>query len=283
MISRVISRTRPRRVASSGVWYLCMCALGAIFVFPFVWMVLTALKPSGEIYAFPIKWIPSRWNWNVFADTIGAVPFWLYVKNTAIITLTSVCGTVISASLVAYGFARMAFKGRNVLFVVLVFTMAIPYQVTIIPLFVLYSKIHMINTFWPLILPNWFAPAFYVFLLRQFFMALPRDLEDAAFVDGCTRLGAWWRIILPLSRPALVTVVVLSFVAHWNDFFGPLVFLNNSSLYTLSVAITSFQSAESTNWNMTMALAIMMILPCVVLFFALQRYFVEGITMSGMK
>jgi multiple sugar transport system permease protein len=200
-----------------------------------------------------------------------------------VITALSTLGTVLSSALVAYGFARFRFKGRNVLFMVLLSTMMLPGQVTMIPVFVMWNKLHLVDTFAPLILPSWFASAFSVFLFRQFFMTISRELDEAAMIDGCSYFGIWWRIILPLSRPAIITIVILSFIDGWNDFMGPLIYLNSLRHYTVSIALNMFQDQFYTRLDLLMAASLIHIVPVIALFFAAQRYFIKGISMTGLK
>lgn len=265
------------------VWYVGLSLLGIIFLLPFFWMLSTAFKRPGDVFVYPIKWIPDPIVWRNFADAWKVAPFTKFLQNTMVITAFCMVGEIISCSLAAFAFARIPFKGRDTLFVVLLATMMLPPQVTLIPTFIIFSKLHWVNTFLPLIVPSWFTRPFYVFLLRQFFLSIPVELEDAARVDGSSRLRTWWEIFIPLSRPALATVLIFSFIAHWNDFFEPLIYLNSQSKQTLTLGLTTLRDAYSTQWHWMMAIAILMVLPCLALFFMFQNYFVEGITMTGTK
>ena len=218
------------------------------------------------------------------AWTALPLSFEFFVLNTFTITIISIIGQVLSCSLVAYGFARFRFSGRQVLFLLLLSTMMLPSQVTMIPVFLIWNKVGAIDTFAPLTIPAFFAQnAFFVFLLRQFFLQIPRELDEAAMMDGCGPLRIWWTVILPLSKPALTTVAVLAFIGHWDDFFGPLIYLNSMENYTVSLALRLFQDQNGTEFHLLMAAALLHIIPVVILFFVAQRYFVKGIAMTGMK
>jgi ABC-type glycerol-3-phosphate transport system permease component len=225
-------------------------------------------------------------QWSNFAAAWNSLPlpFHWFLLNTYTITVLNVTGQLLSCSLVAYGFARFRFPGRGPLFLLLLSTMMLPSQVTMIPLFMMWSKAHAVDTFIPLTVPSFFATsAFSVFLLRQFFMGLPRELDEAAMIDGCGPLRIWWQIIMPLSRPALITVGVLAFLGSWDDFLGPLIYLDSLRNYTVSLALRLFQDQYGTDFSLIMAAALVHIVPVVVLFFFAQRYFVKGIAMSGLK
>ncbi len=257
----------------------------ALFIFPFFWTVTTALKTLEQANAYPPVWLPRPVMWSNFVEawTIMPQPFHVFVLNTYVIAFFSTLGTVLSSSLVAYGFARFRFKGRDVLFLVMLSTMMLPAQVTMIPIFVMWNKLHLVDTFVPLILPSWFAGAFSVFMLRQFFMTISRELDEAAMIDGCSYFGIWWRIIMPLSRPAVITIVILTFIGGWNDFMGPLIYLNDLRKYTVSIALNMFQDQFYTRLDLLMAASLIHIMPIVVLFFAAQRHFIKGIAMTGLK
>jgi multiple sugar transport system permease protein len=207
----------------------------------------------------------------------------LYAKNTVIITGMSVIGVLLSSPLVAYGLARIDWKGRDVLFLLIVSTMMVPYQVTMIPVYLLFNSLGWINTYLPLTVPSYFGNAFFIFLLRQFFMTIPRELSDAARIDGCSELTIYARIILPLAKPSLAVVALFQFIWVWNDFLGPLIYLKDQTSYTLSLGLQQFQSGYQTEWALLMAAASMMTLPIIILFFLTQRTFIQGITLTGIK
>lgn len=283
MVSFLKSK-RTRTILFKFILYI-ICSVGSIlFLLPFVWMVVTSLKDSPAVFSFPPKWIPKPIYWRNYKTAWTLLPFTRFLINTCIITFTCIIGQTLSASLVAYGFARIPFKGNRVLFIILLSTLMLPAQVTMIPTFLIFKALHWIDTFKPLTVPAFFGGgAFFIFLLRQFFLTIPRELDEAATIDGCNRFHIFYKIILPLSKPALATVVVFSFIGHWNDFMGPLIYLNSEQNYTLSVGLNLFQGYYTTAYNLLMAASLIVLLPVLVIFFFAQRYFIEGITLTGIK
>lgn len=269
---------------SNLIWLIVVSILAGIFIFPLIWIFSTALKTRDQLFVYPPILIPKPIAWDNFIKAVKAIPFVLYLKNTVIIVIFNLIGDILSSSLVAYGFSRIDWPGRDVLFFVLLGTMMIPYHVTLIPLFIIYRQIGWVNTFLPLTVPAFFATAaFHVFLLRQFYNTIPKDLSDAAYIDGCSDFRIWWQIILPLAKPALVTVGIFNFINHWNDFLGPLIYLQEDKKYTLSIGLYAFRNEFGTDWNLMMAAAILMVIPLIVLFLSAQRVFVSGITLTGLK
>ena len=261
-----------------------LALLGALaFLVPFLWALSTSLKPSYQIFADPPIWIPSPALFSNYTQAMTELPFARYFANTSIVTFSAMLGDVLVSTLVAYGFARMRFPGRDLLFLILLGTMMLPMQVTMIPIFIIFRSFGWIDTFLPLIVPAYFGSPFYIFLLRQFFLTIPGDLEDAAFIDGATHAQTLWRIFVPLSLPAMATVAVFSFMHHWQDFFMPLIYLNSKELKTVSLALQMFRAEFSTDWNLMMAAAVTTSIPCLLLFFFAQRYFISGIVMTGLK
>jgi len=263
------------------VVFLLAIAGAAVMLLPLAWLVSSSLKPDDQLFVYPPVWIPRYLNWPNYVNAWNYAPFAMYLTNTLIITVFSLIGTLISSSLVAYGFARGQFPGRDLLFGILLSTMMLPGIVTLIPLFLIFKALNWINTFLPLIVPSYFATPFYVFLLRQFFLGLPRDLDDAAYVDGASTLQVLVQVILPLAKPALASVAIFSVTFHWNDFLAPLIYLNDQSMYTLALGLYSFLSEHTAQWGYLMAASTLMILPMVVLFFFAQRTFIQGIVTSG--
>src|SRR5579884_3035590 len=261
--------------------YAVLIAVGVVFMLPFAFMVTTALKPADQIFELPFNLLPHVLTLRNFPDALTAVPFWQFALNTIIVTGTALVGETLVSAVVAYGFARMRFVGRDFWFLVVLATMMLPSQITLIPLFILFKNLGWLDTLLPLMVPPIVGGApFYIFLLRQFFMTIPRDLEDAAKIDGSSSFGILVRIFLPLSRPALASVVIFSFMFHWNDFFTPLVYLTSTKRKTLALGLQMFQGEYQNSWNLMMAAAVVVLLPCVVVFLLAQRHFVEGITMS---
>lgn len=276
-----------RRVKKKGPWilhYLVMILVAGVMLAPFVWLVLSSLKTADQVFTTPPTWIPRPVQWSNYTDAFKSMPVLLYTRNTLLITLLCIIGYLTSGSLVAYAFSRMRWPGRDVFFFILLATMMLPAQVTIIPLFVIFRKLHWINTYYPLVVPSYLTGwPFFVFLLRQFFLAIPNDLSDAARVDGAGHFGTYWRILLPLSKPALATVAIFAFLLHWNDFFGPLIYLTEDAKSTLALGLAVYAGKHPSEWSILMAVSIVMLIPTVLVFFFCQRYFVEGITLTGMK
>jgi ABC-type glycerol-3-phosphate transport system permease component len=271
------------RVRRVGV-IVMLCFGAALFSIPFLWTVSTALKTNEQVFAVPPQWIPNPFQWENFKRAWTELPFPVFVQNTIFVTILATIGQVFTASLVAYGFARFKWRGRNVLFYLMLSTMMLPSQVTMIPVFLLWRQFNLIDTFAPLVAPAFFGGgAFTIFLLRQFFMTIPRELDEAAMLDGANPFMIWWRILLPLSRPALITVVLFSFIGHWDDFMGPLIYLNSMEKYTVSIGLRMFQDQFGTQLELLMAAALIHILPTIILFFVAQRYFIKGIALTGLK
>jgi ABC-type glycerol-3-phosphate transport system permease component len=261
-----------------------LLTLGAIaFGLPFFWMLSTSLKPIEDVFIIPIKWIPNPIKWNNYIEALTIFPFGRYFINSTKITLLSIIGHLISCTLAAYGFARIPFKGRELLFFLLLGTMMLPSQVTIIPIFIIFKKLGWVNTHLPLYVPSFFGGAFYIFLLRQYFMTIPVELEEAAIMDGCGYLRIFWNIYLPLSKNALITVIIFSFMGSWNDFFRPLIFINSPDKFTIPLGLAGFRSEMGNYWHYLMAASVVAVIPCILLYFFFQRYFIEGITLTGLK
>ncbi len=276
-----------RRVGRAIV-YLLTLILGIMFMLPFFWTVVSAFKTPIELYVFPPTLWPMKPQPRNFVRIFEVVPFARWAWNSIYIAFFNVVAEVLVASAVAYGFSRYRFKGRNVLFILLLSTMMLPAYVTIIPAFLMYRVLGWIDTHMPLIVPSFFGGgAFNVFLLRQFFMTIPMDFDEAAYVDGASSFTIFWKLILPLSRPALSTVAIFAFLGSWNNFLGPLIFLNNAPKYTLPLAITYFRvvpmEGSEPRDHLLMAASVTVTMPAVILFFAAQRYFISGIVMSGLK
>ncbi len=264
--------------------YAALVAVAAVMVLPFLWMLSTSLKGPAGVFAIPPQWIPDPVRPENYAAVFERMPFLVYLRNSAVVTLLTIAGTVLSSSLVAYAFACLRWPGRDGLFVLVVATMMLPLQVIMIPLFVLFREFGWLNTFKPLIVPAFLGGgAFNIFVLRQFFRTIPRELFDAARMDGASEWRIYWSVALPLARPALVTVAVLTFMFAWNDFMGPLIYLSDPLKNTLALGLALFVGQHQTDWGVLMAASILMMLPVVALFFLFQRYFIQGFTTSGLK
>ena len=276
---------RVSRHLKSFWWiYLILIVVGVLLMAPLVWLVSSSLKDQGKIFTIPPAWIPRPARWANYREVFRQIPFGRFYWNSAIVTFFATTGNVVSASLVAFGFARMRFPGRDVLFLVLLATVMIPYHVTLIPTYVLFRELHWLDTFLPLTVPAWIGgSAFNIFLLRQFYLRLSLELDDAARVDGAGPWRIFWDVVLPQSKPALGVVAIFSFLASWNDFFAPFIYLNSTEKFTLPLGLQLFQSTNSTEWNLLMAASVMTAIPCVVLYFVAQRYFIQGVVFTGLK
>jgi len=276
---------RPSKV-KKALLYLLLALFSVVVLLPFYGMVITSLKTQEQIQdvASIAEMLTARpVRWENYPDVFDYIPFLHYYWNTFYVTALCIFGCVLSCSMVAYGFARFRWPGRDAVFLLMLSTMMLPPQVTIIPTFVMFSKIGWVNSFKPLWVPAFFGIPFSIFLLRQFLLGIPRDLEEAAKIDGCGPVGTFWRVLLPLIKPALLAVIVFQFLWAWNDFVNPLIYLHDARLMTLTLSMLTFQWLHGTEWNLLMAAATMMTLPAIVLFFFAQRYFIEGITLTGLK
>ncbi|MFN8632394.1 MAG: carbohydrate ABC transporter permease [Chloroflexota bacterium] len=278
------SAPRPslRKRVGSLVTYTVLVVLGLIFTLPLLWMVTTSLKEQGQVFQVPPVWIPDPVRWDNYAEATHRAPLWLWLRNTATITVLATVGTVITSSMVAFGFARLRFPGRDVLFVLLLATMMLPPVVTLVPKFIMFKSIGWNNTFYPLIVPSFFGVnAFNIFLVRQYYLTIPLDLDEAARIDGASNWQIWWRILVPISTPVLVAVAIFSFVQHWNEFLDALVFLSSEQNKTLSLGLRAFINPNDASWHITMAASMWLIVPMIVIFFVGQRHFIQGAAMSG--
>jgi multiple sugar transport system permease protein len=258
--------------------HVVLFLLGLAFVAPFLWLVSTSLKTNDQIVQAEPAWIPRPATLQNYLNAFNTVPLLEYGKNTLIVTIFSVCGALCSNTLVAYGFSRLQWRSREFFFILTLATLMLPFQVTMVPLFIMFSRLHWTNTYLPLIVPCFFGNAFYIFLLRQFFLGIPRELSEAARMEGASELEILWHIILPLAKPALFTVALFQFLFSWNDFLGPLIYLNDQSKFTLALGLANMQSAIGlSDFGMIMAAAVVTVAPVICLFIFTQRYFIEGI------
>jgi ABC-type glycerol-3-phosphate transport system permease component len=271
------SRTIKRIVV-----YVLLILLSITFALPFMWMVSTSLKPQNEVFTYPPSFLPTSFQWQNYIQGWNILPFNTFLANSLFVSIANVIGNLISCSLVAFGFARLRARGKNFLFLLLLATIMIPREVTIVPRFLLFKEVGLVNTLWALILPAWFGYPFFVFLLRQFFMSIPLDLDEAARIDGASTWQILWRIILPLSGPALATVAIFSFIGNWGNLLDPLIYIRSTDLYTLALGLNLFRGANFTQFNMLMAVSIMTLIPVLLVFFLSQKLFVQGVQLTGM-
>ncbi|WP_308638386.1 carbohydrate ABC transporter permease [Paenibacillus silvisoli] len=283
-VRRGMSRSQSERLST---WFsYALLVLGSIVILvPFAWMISTSLKMKADVYIFPPQWIPNPIQWHNYVEAFTTFPFDLYTYNSLIIVVFVLIGTLFSCSFSAYGFSRLQAPGRNFIFMVLLATMMLPSAVTMVPIYLFFNKLGWVDTFMPLIVPAWFGSAFFIFMMRQFFMGIPYELEDSARIDGCSTYGIWARIMVPLSKPVLVTVAVFTFMGTWNDFMGPLIYLTDENKRTLALGLSYFQgSARSApDLHLLMAASLYAIAPCVILYFLCQKIFVKGMVFTGVK
>lgn len=274
-------KTSVNRQSKKMLSYVLMTVIGIILLIPLLWMVFTSLKPMEEIVRYPPTFFPEKIVWENYLDTIAAFPFWRYARNTLFITVLVVIGNVLSNSFIAYGFAKLDFPGKKLMFALVLSTMMIPGFVMMIPQYVLFSKIGWVGTYLPLIVPSFFGNAFNIFLMRQFYLSINNELIEAAEIDGANHLYIWSHLMLPLTKPALITIAINSFNAAWNDFLGPLLYIQDQEKYTLQIGLQVFQNQATTQWNYLMAGATLVLIPTILLFFFAQRYFIEGMDLTG--
>ena len=279
------------RQRNAWLVHIMLIVFSILFVFPLVWMVSTSLKPIGETMTSDIQWVPKHVQWNNYYDAVtyehnilGYYPFLVYARNTIVLCILTVSGTVASCSVVAYSFARLRWPGRDFLFGATLATMMVPFPVLMVPIYGMYRNLGWIGTFRPLWVGAWFGSAFFIFLLRQFFRTIPFELSEAARIDGCSEWGIFRQVILPLCKPALSVVALLTFIGTWNDFLGPLIYLLDQKTFTLGLGLQFYQSQHGgTQWNLLMAASTIVIAPVLILFFFTQKQFIQGIAVTGLK
>lgn len=282
-VSGYTPQVKKRKISGGKiVKYLVIILVSMTMVLPFVWMLSASLKAETEIFGFPIKWIPETFQWDNYTKVWTAVPFGLYYLNTLKIAVITTVLVVINSSLAGYAFAKIKFPESNRLFFIYIATMMIPYQVMMIPQFMLMNQLGLVNTHWALIILGTFNP-FGVFLFRQFFLSIPDELLEAARIDGLSEFGIYWKIIMPLSKPAIATLVIFSFMHAWNDFLGPLIYLTSDRLYTLQLGIQHFITEYNTEYSLLMAAAVSAIVPTIIVYFLAQDHFIKGVANTGIK
>lgn len=264
--------------------YVVLITLGLFFVFPLVWMILTSFKSPADLVN-PHQFFPSEWRWQNYIRALTAIPFFKYLKNSVIITILCIIGSVGSSTLTGYAFAKLRFPGKNFLFIVCIALMMIPNQIIAIPMFTMYKDLGFLNTYIPLTVPCFFGfgCSMYIFLMRQFFSGIPKEISESGVVDGAGQFRIFWSLVLPLAKPGLITVTLFTFMFTWNDFFSPLIYLTDPDSLTLAIGLRAFQSQYTANYELMMAAAVVAMIPTVVLFFCAQKQFISGITFSGIK
>ncbi len=272
-----------RRNIWNLIVYLMLIVGSLMFILPLFWALSSSFKSDYQVMQYPPQWIPSPLRWQNYPEALTYVPFWRFTLNTLFIAALAICGNLLSCTIIAYGFARLRAPGKNFLFILMLSTMMLVEPVRIIPLYIEFNKLGWIDSYLPLIVPAFFGSPFYIFLLRQFFMNIPLELEEAALIDGANRIQILWKIIVPLSKPALAAIAIFNFQGVWNDFLYPLVFLHKQTNYTIALGLNFFRSTYTVHWGYLMAASIVALLPMVIIFFIAQRYFIQGITFTGIK
>lgn len=282
--SAILSDTRMVAILQRATVYIILIGGLVVVLFPLAWMLSASIKPKSEIFSFPPTWIPSVPLFSNYPKGLETMKFGMALTNTLLIAIPSVIGQAVSCSLVGYGLARFRFPGRNALFILVLATLMLPNQVTLIPTYILFSYLGMVDTFWPFWLPAWLATSgFNIFLFRQFFMTISPEIEDAARIDGAGSFDIFWRVFLPLSKPVFATVILFAFVYYWNDFFGPLIYLPSTEHKTLQLMLMNFQQFYTTDWGPMMAAMVVIIIPPLLIFFFAQRLFIQGVVFTGIK
>ncbi len=271
------------KVVEKIVTHAALIVLSVMFLIPFFWMVSGSLKTGPDLNAFPVIWFPSTLTLENYIAGLQVFPFGRYLFNTLIICVFSMIGAVLSSSFVAYGLSRIEWRWRTPLFIILLSTLMVPFYVTMVPLFTMFRGLGWTNTYLPLIVPHFFGVPFFIFLLRQFFLSIPKEMSESARLDGANELVIYWRIILPLAKPALAAVALFQFLASWNDLLGPLIYLSDADSYTLSLGLTFFRGEYATQFGPLMAASTVVVVPVIVVFFFAQRTFIQGITLTGVK
>ncbi len=285
MVVRSISGSQSRsRTVKMTFIYIALAVGMVIVILPFLWMVSTSLKTPADIFKIPTVWVPNPIVWENYPNAMTILPFGRFILNTAKITGLAVVGATLSGSLAAFAFARLRWRGRNFMFVLVLSTLMLPFQVIMIPQFILFRELEWLDTYLPLVVPAFFGgSAFNIFLLRQYFMTISPELDDAAIIDGCSRFGVYWRIILPLSKAALMTVVIFIVQNRWQSFLVPLIYLFDQKKYTLALGLRLFQDQYTTEWELMMAAATVSMIPVLLVFYYGQRYFIQGVVFTGVK
>lgn len=282
-----IPSLRAQTTAGQILGYIILLGGGLFMTLPFFWLVSSSLKTPGNIYVFPPQWIPNPARWSNYIETFQILPVMSYLRNTLIVVLFGTIGNVTSSTLAGYSFARLRFKGRDQIFAILLATLMLPYAVTMIPIYVMFTKVKFVGTLLPLIVPTFFGGSYSIFLLRQFFRTIPVELEDAALIDGASRPRIFLQIAAPLARPAIVVVMIDTILHHWNDFLTPLIYLTKKSLWTLALGLNALQRSGSDagrDWtHYMMVVATLMVVPVIVIYFFAQRAFIQGIVLTGLK
>ncbi len=273
----------PRKIAKRTLLYTVVIFLSLIYIIPLIWMLSTSLKVYTQVFVYPPVWIPNPIVWENYHEALTKIDYLGYTINTLIISLSCMVGAMISCSMVAFSLTKIDWFGKKIIFPIVLATMMLPYQVTMIPVYIIWRKMGLTGTYWPLIIPSFLGGSYYVFLLRQFAMTVPNSLFEAATIDGANPGKQYLTIMLPLIRPAITTVGVFTFLGNWSDFLGPLIYINRAKDYTLTLGLYAFVNEHSVDWHLMMAASMVFVIPVIIIFFFAQKQFIEGITLTGIK
>lgn len=273
---------RIRKVQRTGA-YLLLIVSTAAFLMPMLWMLTTSLKDARSVLEFPPRFIPAEFHWENYWNAWQAMPFTRFLGNSIVLTALQVVGSLLSCILPAYAFARLRSRLSGVMFAAMLATMMIPGQVTLVPKFIMFSKLNMVDTYWPIVLPSFFGTALYIFLLRQFFTTIPQELVDSARIDGAGEMRILWKIMIPLSKPAIATVTLMAFISNWSEYLDPLIYLRTTELYTIPLGIALFRGQFEQQYQLMMAVSLMALIPIIVVFLAAQKHFIRGIALTGIS
>ena len=276
-------RPITRKILGHATAYIVMTTLALIFMIPLLWMLSTSLKGRWEIFAWPPTWVPNSLHWENYESAFQKYPLARFMGNSAFLVIMNIIGETTSVPIIAYGFARLRFPYKRALFMLMLSTMMVPGHIKLIPLYNIFSRLGMIDTYWPLILPSFFGNPFFIFLMVQYIRTIPRDLDEAARIDGASTWGILYRIILPLCRPPMTVIVVFTFLWTWNDFLQPLIYLNDFNKYPISIGLAFFRGRYSVEWNLFMAATLVSILPILIIYFFAQKHLIGGISSIGLK
>ncbi|MDX9923229.1 MAG: carbohydrate ABC transporter permease [Ignavibacteriaceae bacterium] len=281
-MQKIDKKYKYLNISKSVLIHILMYTLAILTIMPFIWMILTSVKDMSEIFVYPPQWFPEEIKFQNYIDAFNAAPFGTFYMNSLIVALSVTLGQLITCSMAAYAFARLEFKGRDIIFYIFLGTMMIPANVTMIPTYIVLSTFGLIDSLYSLIIPG-LASAFGTFLLRQFFMTIPKELEEAAYIDGASKWQVLLRVIIPLSKPALATLAIFTFMGVFNDFIWALICINSEELKTVQLGLATFRDKYLTQWDLLMAGSVTATLPILIIFFVAQKYFIQGITLSGLK
>ena len=274
-------RLKRREQVLHLLLHLILVSFAFLFVIPLLWVFSTSLKRAGQVFILPVQWLPSPAQWDNFREIFEILPLSSFIKNSAFVTVLGTLGSVVSSLVVGFSLSRLRWPGRDLVFGLLIMTMLLPGIVTLIPTFIIFNKLGWVNTLYPLWVPSWFGGAFYIFLMRQFMTGIPREMDEAARLDGASSFRILWQVVAPLCGSAIITVALFSFLAHYNDFMTPLIYLSTNEKFTMPVGLQWYQGRYGQSWQLVMAAATVSVAPVIVLFFVAQRHFVQGIAMTG--